>query len=344
MADIFGLSLIAAGAIFLTWGFDFVNGFHDSANSVSTVVATKVLTPVQAVGMAAFFEFLGVLLVGAVAATMQKGIIHQDLVVASVNSADALVALVIAALLGAVIWDLITWYLAIPTSSSHALVGGLLGAGGAAIGLAAINWDGTLKVVLFIFLSPLLGFVIGFLVVALVYKLMKRTNKTKANRWFRRLQLFSSASYAFAHGTNDAQKGMGIIMLILVGAGAATESDSVFLWVKISCCLALAAGTFLGGWRIVRTMASRITKLEPYQGFSAETGAASMLGLTAYLGIPVSTTHTISGSIMGVGSAKRMSAVRWGIGRRIVWAWVLTIPAAATISGLIFLFYLNFLT
>lgn len=341
MADLFGLSLLAIMAIVLTWAFDFVNGFHDSANSVSTVVATKVLTPVQAVGMAAFFEFLGVLMVGAVAATMQKGIINQDAVIADITAPEPLIALVISALVGAIIWDLITWWLAIPTSSSHALVGGLIGAGCAAIGLAAINWEGTLKVVLFIFLSPLLGLVIGFMVVALVMKVMKRTNKTKANRWFRRLQLISSASYAFSHGTNDAQKGMGIIMLILVGATVATNEDPVFLWVKISCCLALALGTFLGGWRIVRTMASRITKLEPYQGFSAETGAASMLGLTAYLGIPVSTTHTISGSIMGVGSAKRMSAVRWGIGRRIVYAWILTIPAAATISGIIFWSYLN---
>jgi len=343
MADLFGLGLLAIMAIVLTWAFDFVNGFHDSANSVSTVVATKVLTPVQAVGMAAFFEFLGVLMVGAVAATMQKGIIHQDLVVDRIPSADALIALVITALLGAIIWDLITWYLAIPTSSSHALVGGLIGAGCAAIGLDAINWDGTIKILMFIFLSPLLGFVIGFIIVAVVMRFMRRTNRTKANRWFRRLQLVSSASYAFAHGTNDAQKGMGIIMLILVGAAVATNDDPVFLWVKISCCIALALGTFLGGWRIVKTMASRITKLEPYQGFSAESGAASMLGFTAYLGIPVSTTHTISGSIMGVGSAKRVSAVRWGIGRRIVYAWVLTIPAAATISGLIFLFYLNFI-
>ena len=348
MADLFGLSLLAIGAIALTWGFDFVNGFHDSANSISTIVATKVLSPAQAVVMAAFFEFLGVLTVGAVAATMQKGIINQDLVVAGIDSAEPLVALVVAALLGAVIWDLITWYFSIPTSSSHALVGGLLGAGGAAIGLSAINWGGTLKVVLFIFLSPVLGFVIGFVIVALVIRLMRRTHRTSSNRWFRRLQLVSSASYAFAHGTNDAQKGMGIIMLILVGSTAGwadpvTNEDPVFLWVKITCCAALALGTFLGGWRIVRTMASRITKLEPYQGFSAETGAASMLGLTAYLGIPVSTTHTISGSIMGVGSAKRISAVRWGIGRKIVYAWILTIPAAATISGIIFLFYLNFL-
>jgi len=176
-----------------------------------------------------------------------------------------------------------------------------------------------------------------------VMRIMKRVPRTKSNREFRRLQLISAAAYAFSHGANDAQKGMGIVMLILVGAGAATDGDTIFLWVKISCCGALAAGTFFGGWRIVKTMATRITKLEPYQGFSAETGAAAMLGATAVMGIPVSTTHTIFGSIMGVGAAKRASAVKWGIGRRIVWAWVLTIPAAATISGIIFWSYLTFL-
>ena len=341
MADLFGLSLLAIGAIILTWGFDFVNGFHDSANSIATVVATKVLSPVKAVTMAAFFEFLGVLVVPAVALTIWKGIIYDNEVTASVG--QQLIPLVIAALLGAVIWDMITWWLAIPTSSSHALVGGLLGAGGAAAGLAVVNWGGVEKVAAFIVISPLAGIVIGFFVVAIVMRIMKRVPRTKSNREFRRLQLISAAAYAFSHGANDAQKGMGIVMLILVGAGAATDGDTIFLWVKISCCAALAAGTFFGGWRIVKTMATRITKLEPYQGFSAETGAAAMLGATAVMGIPVSTTHTIFGSIMGVGAAKRASAVKWGIGRRIVWAWVLTIPAAATISGIIFWSYLTFL-
>lgn len=339
MADLFGLSLLAIGAILLTWGFDFVNGFHDSANSIATIVATKVLNPVQAVTMAAFCNFLGFVLLGsAVAATIQNGIIHSDIVMASYG-----LPLVVSALLGAIIWDLITWWLGIPTSSSHALVGGLLGAGGAVAGLSAVNWAGVTKVAVFIVASPLAGLIIGFLIVAVVIKLMRRVNRTSSNRWFRHLQILSSASYSITHGANDAQKGMGIIMLVLVASGAALATDTAFLWVALSCYAALALGTFFGGWRIVKTMASRITKLEPYQGFSAETGAAMMLAATAHFGIPVSTTHTISGSIMGVGSAKRASAVRWGIGRRIVWAWVLTIPAAATISGIIFMVCLNFL-
>jgi PiT family inorganic phosphate transporter len=339
VADLFGLSLLAIGAILLTWGFDFVNGFHDSANSIATIVATKVLTPVQAVTMAAVANFLGFILLGsAVAAMIQTGIINQNLVTSSYG-----LELVLSALIGAIVWDLMTWWMGIPTSSSHALVGGLLGAGGAAMGLDAVNWAGVEKVVTFIVASPVVGFVAGFLIVALVIKLMKKTSRTKSNRWFRHLQILSSFSYSITHGANDAQKGMGIIMLILAASGAALATDSAFLWVAISCYAALALGTFFGGWRIVKTMASRITKLEPYQGFSAETGAAVMLAATAHFGIPVSTTHTIAGSIMGVGSAKRASAVRWGIGRRIVYAWILTIPATATISGLIFLFYLNFL-
>ena len=342
MADLFGLSLLAIGAILLTWGFDFVNGFHDSANSIATIVATKVLNPVQAVTMAAVCNFIGFLVLGsAVAAMIQTGIIHGNLIDPATSTFG--IQLVFAALLGAIVWDLITWWLGIPTSSSHALVGGLLGAGGAAVGIAAVNWDGVIKIVVFIIASPIAGFVAGFLIVALVTRSMRKTNRTASNRWFRHLQIASSASYSITHGANDAQKGMGVIMLILFASGAAAYDDKAFMWVAISCYAALAVGTFFGGWRIVKTMASRITKLEPYQGFSAETGAAVMLATTAHFGIPVSTTHTIAGSIMGVGSAKRASAVRWGIGRRIVYAWVLTIPAAATISGIIFWSYLNFL-
>jgi len=339
MADIISLPLIAVIAIVLTWAFDFVNGFHDSANSIATIVATKVLTPVQAVTMAAFFNFMGFVVLGsAVAAMIQTGIINQNLI-----SERYGLELVLSALLGAISWNLITWWLGIPASSSHALVGGLLGAGGAAIGLDAVNWDGIAKVAAFIVVSPLAGFIAGFLIVAFVIRTMFRIRRTKVNRWFRRLQLISSASYSMTHGANDAQKGMGIIMLVLVASEAAAPTDKAFLWVALSCYTALALGTFFGGWRIVKTMASRITKLDPYQGFSAETGAAIMLAATAHLGIPVSTTHTISGSIMGVGSAKRASAVRWGIGRRLIIAWVMTIPAAATISGVIFWSYLNLL-
>lgn len=337
MTEFLALPLIAIAAILLTWFFDFVNGFHDSANSIATIVATKVLTPVQAVSMAAFFNFMGFVVLGsAVAAMIQTGIINQNLIESSYG-----LELVLSALLGAISWNLITWWLGIPASSSHALVGGLLGAGGAAIGLDAVNWTGITKVTSFIFLSPLAGFIAGFLIVALVIRTMLKFNKHKINKWFRKLQLVSSAFYSMTHGANDAQKGMGIIMLVLVASGAAAATDDAFLWVALSCYLALALGTFFGGWRIVKTMASRITKLDPYQGFSAETGAAIMLAATAHFGIPVSTTHTISGSIMGVGSARRMSAVRWGIGRRLVIAWILTIPAAATISGIIFWSYLN---
>ena len=335
MADIFGLSLLAIATIMIVWTFDFVNGFHDSANSIATIVATKVLNPMQAVTMAAFFNFIGILMGGAVAATIQKGIIDQQLVT------EYGIPLVISALLGAIIWDMITWWLGIPTSSSHALVGGLLGAGGAVAGIAAVNWAGTSKTIIFIVVSPLAGLIAGFLIVALVIRLMKNSNRTKSNRWFRRLQLVSSAFYSFTHGTNDAQKGMGIIMMILVISGIAGANDHVYLWVAASCHAAIALGTFFGGWRVVKTMASRITKLEPYQGFCAETAAASMLAATAQFGVPVSTTHTIAGSIMGVGAAKRMSAVRWGIGRRLVWAWVVTIPASATIAGIAFWSYIN---
>ncbi len=321
----------------LTWIFDFVNGFHDSSNSIATIVATKVLTPVQAVSMAAVFNFVGFLVFGsAVAATIQTGIIKQNLVEASYG-----LELVLSALFGAIVWNLITWWFGIPASSSHALVGGLLGAGGAAAGLGAINWTGVTKVVVFIAASPLAGLVAGFLIVALVIRTMSKYSRSKVNRWFRRLQLVSSASYSMTHGANDAQKGMGIIMLVLVATSQALPTDKAFLWVALTCYTALSLGTFFGGWRIVKTMASRITKLDPYQGFSAETGAAIMLATTAHLGIPVSTTHTISGSIMGVGSAKRASAVRWGIGRRLVIAWILTIPAAATISGAVFWTYLH---
>jgi PiT family inorganic phosphate transporter len=337
LMDFLTLPVIAIAAIFLTWAFDFVNGFHDSANSIATIVATRVLTPVQAVTMAAVFNFMGFIVIGsAVAAMIQTGIIHQNLVSESYG-----LELVLSALIGAIAWNLITWWLGIPASSSHSLVGGLIGAGVAAIGLDAINWSGIAKVASFIVISPVVGFIAGFAIVAFVIRMMHKTNRTKVNRWFRRLQIVSSASYSMTHGANDAQKGMGIIMLVLVASGAAAPTDHAFMWVAITCYAALSIGTFLGGWRIVKTMASRITKLDPYQGFCAETGAAVMLLATAHMGIPVSTTHTISGSIMGVGSAKRTSAVRWGIGRRLVVAWILTIPISATISGAIFWTYLQ---
>jgi len=319
---------LAAVTIGLVLAFEFVNGFHDSANSIATVVATKVLSPVKAVAWAAIFNFVGIYLSQAVAKTIGKGIIDQNLIL------EYGALLLFCAVMGAIIWDLITWWLAIPTSSSHALVGGLIGAGGAVAGLNAIVWSGTLKTVAFIVISPLAGLAAAFGLAVLVMWVAKKLSKAVVNRWFRRLQLGSSAFYSYAHGSNDAQKGMGIITMVLL-----IESGGAFVvqdWVMLACGIAISLGTFFGGWRIVKTMATRLTHLDPYQGFCAETGAAVMLFTTARLGIPVSTTHTISGGIMGVGATRRLSAVRWGVGRRIVIAWILTIPAAATIAGSLF--------
>ena len=331
--EILGLSALAALTIMLTLGFDFVNGFHDSANSIATIVATKVLSPLYAVSMAAVFNFLGIVVGKEVAKTIGKGIIDTDIVV------EYGVVLLLCAVSGAIIWDLITWWFGIPTSSSHALVGGLIGAGGAVAFIDAIVWSGTIKTSIFIVISPVAGLIAAFLITIGVMRLASRVAKAVVNRWFRKLQIVSSAFYSFTHGTNDAQKGMGIIaMVLLVESGADGSAELLVpLWVMVACHAAISFGTFLGGWRIVKTMASRITKLDPYQGFSAETGASIMLFFTARLGIPVSTTHTISGAIMGVGATKRLSAVRWGVGRKIVLAWILTIPASATISGLLFL-------
>lgn len=324
---------LAAITIILVLVFEFVNGFHDSANSIATIVATKVLSPVKAVIWAAVFNFAGIYLSQAVAKTIGKGIIDQALIL----KYGAL--LLFCAVMGAIVWDLITWWLAIPTSSSHALVGGLIGAGGAVWGLNAIVWSGTLKTVAFIVISPLAGMIAAFVLAVFVMRVARKMSKTTVNKWFRHLQLGSSAFYSYAHGSNDAQKGMGIITMILI-----IESGGAFVvqdWVMVACGVAISLGTFFGGWRIVKTMATRLTKLEPYQGFCAETGAAVMLFATARLGIPVSTTHTISGSIMGVGATRRLSAVRWGVGRRIVIAWILTIPAAATIAGSLFFLLLR---
>jgi PiT family inorganic phosphate transporter len=326
--ELFSLVAITIAA---TLAFEFVNGFHDSANSIATIVATKVLSPVVAVGMAAGCNFIGIYITKNVAMTIGKGIIDVELV----NEYGAI--LILSAILGAIGWDLITWWFGIPTSSSHALVGGLIGAGCAAVaGVSAIVWSGTLKTVAFIVISPAVGMLAAFVLTVLVMRLARNVSRTVVNKWFRKLQIVSAASYSVAHGSNDAQKGMGIIALLLLTSGG--EFD-IPLWVMIACGVSISLGTFFGGWRIVKTMASRITKLEPYQGFCAETGAASMLFTTAIMGVPVSTTHTISGAIMGVGATKRVSAVRWGVGRKIVIAWILTIPASATIAGVLFLVF-----
>lgn len=331
--ELFGLSILAVATIALVLAFEFVNGFHDSANAIATIVATKVLSPVKAVAWAAVFNFVGIFISTEVAKTIGTGIIDIDLVW------EYGIILVFCAVVGAIVWDLITWWFGIPTSSSHALIGGLIGAGGAVAFVDAIAWTGTMKTIAFIVISPLTGFAVAFVLIVIVIRLARRAARTSVNKWFRHLQLSSSAFFAITHGANDAQKGMGIIALVLLIALGGTQADQFRVddWVKISCGLAIAAGTFFGGWRIVKTMASRITKLDPYQGFCAETGGAMILLFTAIFGIPVSTTHTISGSIMGVGATRRLSAVRWGLGRRIIVAWIITIPAAATISGLLFL-------
>jgi len=319
--------------IILALFFDFINGFHDSANAISTVVATKVLTPIKAVGMAAVGNLIGPLFFStAIAATIGKGIIKIELA----SSNEILVSMIFSALVGAIIWDLITWYLGLPTSSSHALVGGLVGAGLAAIGSGSINPAGVEKVVAFMVISPIIGMVAAFILTTIVIRAFYRVAPSRINKYFRRLQLFSAFFYSVTHGTNDAQKTMGIITVLLVAYGS-LASFKVPLWVILAAHISISLGTFFGGWRIVKTMAQRITKLRPYQGFCAETSGGIVLASMAALGIPVSTTHVISSSIMGVGATDKLSAVRWGIARKIVGAWILTIPAAALISAFTFL-------
>jgi PiT family inorganic phosphate transporter len=332
--DILGLSILGVSTIVLTLVFEFVNGFHDSANSVATVVATRVLSPVWAVGLAALFNFFGIFVLGlAVAKTVGKGIIDDMLV------QEYGVCLIFCAVVGAIVWDLITWWLGIPTSSSHALIGGLIGAGGAVWFTDAIVWSGTLKTIAFIVVSPIVGLGIGFLLTTMTLRAGRKTSRTTVNWWFRKLQIGSMAFLSMMHGSNDAQKGMGIItsVLMLEAGVFVTGTFEPETWVIVACGVMIAFGTFLGGWRIVKTMAARVTHLEPYQGFCAETGAATMIAVATHFGIPVSTTHTVSGAIMGVGATKRLSAVRWGVGRKIVVAWILTIPASASIAGALFL-------
>ncbi len=314
--------------IIVALGFDFINGFHDSANSIATVVSTRVLTPKMAVLWAAFFNFVAAFGFGvSVAKTVGKGVIKPEIVNEYV---------ILSALVGAIAWDLITWHFGLPSSSSHALIGGFAGAAIASSGVGSLMASGLYKVTLFIFLSPLIGLIIGFLNMLIVSWLFKNSRPAKVDRWFRRLQLVSAALYSLGHGTNDAQKTMGIIAVLLFTTGYLGKEFYVPFWVIISCHIAIALGTLAGGWRIVKTMGNKITKLRPVGGFCAElSGAITLIG-TAIFGIPVSTTHTITGAIMGVGSTTRMSAVRWGIAREIVIAWILTIPMSALISALSF--------
>lgn len=326
--------------IFAALVFDYINGFHDAANSIATVVSTRVLSPGLAVMWAAFFNFIAFAVLG----TRVAKTIGGDLVRIELIAADLRLYVLLAALLGAIVWNLITWYLGLPTSSSHALIGGY---GGAAIA-AYQGFSGLLKpkgwitTLIFIVASPLIGLTLGFLMMVLVYWLFHRTSASRVDKLFRKGQLLSAAGYSLGHGGNDAQKTMGIITAVLVaggliGAGPDGALPEIPLWVVLSAHAAIAAGTLSGGWRIVHTMGSRITKLKPVSGFCAETaGAVTLFGATL-AGIPVSTTHTITGAIVGVGATRRLSAVKWGVARRIVWAWVLTIPISAFIAAISFL-------
>ncbi len=304
--------------------FDFLNGFHDAANSIATVVSTRVMSPKAAVLWAAFFNFAALFVFGlGVAKTMGKGMVDLNVVTEEV---------VLGGLMGAIFWNLITWYYGIPVSSSHALIGGYAGAAIAKGGYAAIIPSGWTKTVMFIVLSPLIGALLGFTLMVSVTWLFRRWHPYRLDTLFRRLQLLSAAFFSLSHGGNDAQKTMGIITSLLVASGYLTDF-AVPLWVAFLAHAAIGLGTMFGGWRIVKTMGTKITKLQPFGGFCAETSGAISIGLATFGGIPVSTTHTITGAIMGVGAAKRLSAVKWGIAGRIVWAWILTIPASAAVSA-----------
>ncbi len=322
MTEILMIAVIAAAL-----AFDFFNGFHDSANAIATIVITKTLKPGQAVILAGLANFVGYFAFGvAVASTIGKGVIGVQYIS---------LPILIAALVGAIIWNIITWLLGLPTSSSHALIGGLVGAAVASAGIKAVIVAGLGKIALFIVLAPLLGMLGAVVFTNIVLAISRKAKPVPANKVFKRLQLLSASVYAVAHGTNDAQKSMGIIALALVAGGVNAEFR-LDEWVVLSCYSAMAIGTMFGGWRIVRTMGSRITKIRPMEGFCAETSSAVVMLLTAHFGIPVSTTHVIAGSIMGVGTVERASAVRWITARRIVWAWFLTIPFTALVAAAVF--------
>lgn len=320
--------------VFIALIFDFINGFHDSANSIATVVSTRVLSPKYAVIWAAFFNFVAVFFVGVqVAKTVGTGIINPAIV-------DN--RLILSALGGAITWNLITWWLGLPSSSSHALIGGLIGAGLVKGGTKVLVWKGIIKTASFIVLSPVIGLSLGLLLMVVTLNLSRYTTVAGADSVFRKLQLFSAAVFSLSHGMNDAQKTMGIIAVVLFSSGYLGSTFYIPYWVEFACYLVIALGTMMGGWRIVKTMGTKITKLQPMGGFCAETAAAiSIIGATA-AGIPVSTTHTITGAIMGVGATKRLTAVRWGVAGNIIWAWVLTIPISAFISAAIYLSLIAF--
>lgn len=322
----FSISLIAI--IVLALAFDFINGFHDTANSIATSVSTRVLSPKAAIIMAAGLNLFGALISSKVAKTISSGLVDGNRIGNSV---------IIAALISAIIWNLITWYFGIPSSSSHALIGGLVGASIAyAWSSDIVIWSGIFKkVILPLIASPIAGFVFGYLFMNIIFELLRKSSQSFVNRWFSKLQILSAAWMAFSHGKNDAQKSMGIITLALISSGALAAGSDVPTYVKIACALVMAFGTSIGGWKIIKTMGVNMIRLQPVNGFAAETGAAMVIEAASYLGAPVSTTHVISSSIMGVGASKRFSAVRWALAKNIVWAWVLTIPVTAGIGALI---------
>jgi len=329
----YDLWLIVVATILIALIFDLINGFHDAANSIATVVSTRVLTPRVAVLWAAFFNFVAMLIFRPrVADTISK--------IVDVKAGDpAYVYVVLAGLLGAIAWDLLTWWWGIPTSSSHALIGGFAGAGVAHGGFAVLKWKYLLKTIEFIPLAPIIGALVGFSIMIAVYWMFRRWRPAAVDRLFRRGQLLSAAAYSLGHGGNDAQKTMGIIIAVLVAAGKMDKTTQLSLghwntlWIILSCHLAMGIGTALGGWRIVRTMGMKITKLRPVGGFCAETAGAIMLFAATHAGIPVSTTHTITGSIIGVGATTKLSGIKWGVAQRIVWAWIVTIPATALVGA-----------
>jgi PiT family inorganic phosphate transporter len=315
--------------ILVALSFDYFNGFHDAANSIATVVSTRVLTPLLAVAWAAFFNFIAFLVFGTkVASAIAKDVVHQDVLS---------IGVIFAGLIGAIVWDVLTWYFGLPTSSSHALIGGMAGAAVAKSGWQALIGEGFRKIAVFIVLSPLIGLLLGFSILVTVMWIFHRYRRVdRLNRGFRRVQLLSAAAFSLGHGGNDAQKTMGVILALLIASRQLPASAHVPLWVVLSAHTAIALGTLSGGWRIVHTMGSRITKLQPVGGMSAETAAAATLFFATHAGIPVSTTHTITGAIVGVGTTQRLSAVRWGVAGRVVWAWILTIPGAFVVSWAMF--------
>jgi len=333
---------VIIGTVGIALIFDIINGFHDSANSIATVVSTRVLSPAAAVLWAAFFNFIAMFIFAPHVADTVAKIVRID------GTDSVYVYVVLCGLIGAIIWDLITWWLAIPTSSSHALIGGVAGAGLAYRGLDVIHWDSIWKTVKFIALAPMLGLIMAFIIMVAVFWIFRRWRPTSVDRFFRKGQLLSAALYSLGHGGNDAQKTMGIIMALLMAGGLMNPDTQLSLtrwntlWIILSCHLAMAIGTALGGWRIVKTMGMKIAKLRPVGGFCAETSGAATLFFATHLGIPVSTTHTITGAIIGVGATNKLSGIKWGVAGRIVWAWLFTIPASGLISagGFLLLQYL----